>query len=55
MLEPQVRVDVLPFFGGNQGVGPHEVDFGLGADDVGNDTSGMLVGIYFREQPLYKA
>jgi hypothetical protein len=54
MLEAEVGVDVLPVFGGQQGVGPDEVHLGLRPDDVGYYAGPVLVGVDLGKQVLYR-
>lgn len=53
VLESHVRVHALTVVGVKESVGAEEVDFGLGAEDVGDDAGGVLVCEYFGRKPFY--
>jgi len=53
VLKPHVRVDALAVVVAQEGVGTEEVDFGLRAEDVRDDSGGVLVGKDFGREPFY--
>ena len=52
MLKADVGVNHLSFFGGQESVGADEVNFGVGAEDVGNDSGAVFVCVDLGEEPF---
>ena len=52
MLEANVGVHHLSFFGGQESVGADEVDFWVRPEDVGDDSGAVFVGVDLGEEPF---
>jgi hypothetical protein len=52
MLKADVGVNHLSFFGGQESVGADEVDFWVRAEDVGDDSGAVFVGVDLGEEPF---
>lgn len=52
MLETKISMNVLAVIGGNESVGTNEMYLRLWANEVGNDSRSVFVGIDLREHPF---